>query len=254
MGGGRKRSSAVVGERRAGARLDRQGRSRAGREVSRHRVGAGTGLRIRWLGHLFDLGYKFEVLKLVWAKFLRYGENVLEAKKNPNWICPVYRGICNCSICRTKKGWFPTSCVYRKVVKLGYKSVAHYLIATQRASANSEDSSSADFSNKQLSDKSETSCVSDHDATAAKEESLEDGETSSKAKQSKPNRRQAKNSDSYKDDSRSESVVTSDAHNDQANKDAGCVTPSSKPTSRKRKYERSPDCVASRLRSQTNKP
>ncbi|PAN43103.1 hypothetical protein PAHAL_8G211100 [Panicum hallii] len=181
--------------------------------------------------------------------YMRYGENVLEAKKNPNWICPVCRGICNCSICRTKKGWFPTGCVYRKVVKLGYKSVAHYLIATQRASANSEDSSSADFSNKQLSDKSETSCVSDHDATAAKEESLEDGETSSKAKQSKPNRRQAKNSDSQ-----SESVVTSDAHNDQANKDAGCVTPSSKPTSRKRKYERSPDCVASRLRSRSNKP
>ena len=150
-----------------------------------------------------------------------------------------------------------------QVVKLGYKSVAHYLIATQRASANTEDSSSADFSNKQLPDKSETSCVSDHDATAAKE-SLEDGETSSKAKQSKANRRQVKNSDGDKDDSRSESVVTSDAHNDQANKNVGCVTPSSKPTSRKRKYERSPDCtarrlrspdcIASRLRSRSNKP
>ncbi|PAN51435.1 hypothetical protein PAHAL_9G594200 [Panicum hallii] len=184
--------------------------------------------------------------------YMRYGENVLEAKKNPNWICPVCRGICNCSICRTKKGWFPTGCVYRKVVKLGYKSVAHYLIATQRASANSEDSSSADFSNKQLSE-SEISSVSDHDATASKE-SLEDGETSSKAKQTKANRRHVKNSDGYKDDSRSESVVTSDSHNGQANKDAGCVTPSSKPTSRKRKYERSPDCVASRLRSQSNKP
>ena len=161
-------------------------------------------------------------------------------------------------------------CSFMQVVKLGYKSVAHYLIATQRASANTEDSSSADFSNNQLPDKSETSCVSDHDATAAKE-SLEDGETSSKAKQSKANcrqaknsdghkddsrsnRRQAKNSDGNKDDSRSESVVTSDAHNDQANKDAVCVTPSSKPTSRKRKYERSPDCIASRLRSRSNKP
>jgi len=193
-----------------------------------------------------------------------------------------------------------------QVVRLGYNSVAHYLIATQRASANPEDSSSADFSNKQLPDKSETSCVSDHDATAAKE-SLEDGKTSSKAKQSKANRRQAKNSDGHKDDSRSnrhqaknsdgnkddsrsESVVTSDARNDQANKDAGCVTPSSKPTSRKRKYERSEsgvtseshndqahkdavcvtpsskptsrkrkyerslDCIASRLRSRSNKP
>ena len=144
-------------------------------------------------------------------------------------------------------------CSFMQVVKLGYKSVAHYLIATQRASANPEDSSSADFSNNQLPDKSETSCVSDHDATAAKE-SLEDGETSSKAKQSKANRRQVKNSDGDKDDSRSESAVTSDAHNDQANNNVGCVTPSSKPTSRKRKYERSPDCIASRLRSRSNKP
>ncbi|KAL5678617.1 hypothetical protein ACJX0J_014748, partial [Zea mays] len=46
--------------------------------------------------------------------YMRYGENVLEVKKNPNWICPVCRGICNCSICRTKKGWFPTGSAYRK--------------------------------------------------------------------------------------------------------------------------------------------
>ncbi|KAF8676352.1 hypothetical protein HU200_047053 [Digitaria exilis] len=188
--------------------------------------------------------------------YMRYGENVLEAKKNPSWICPVCRGICNCSICRTKKGWFPTGSAYRKVVKLGYKSVAHYLIATQRASANSEDSSAADCSNKLLSDKSETSCISEHDAASSKD-SLEDGETSSKAKQSKATRCKVKNSDSNKDGSRSESVVTSDSQDDQANKDAGCVTPlskPSKPTSRKRKYERSPDCVASRLRSRSNKP
>lgn len=183
--------------------------------------------------------------------YMRYGENVLEAKKNPNWMCPVCRGICNCSICRTKKGWFPTGCAYKKAVRLGYKSVAHYLIATQRASANSEDSSAADSSNKLLSDKSETSCISDQDATAAKE-SLEDGETSSKAKESKTTCLQVKrNSDDYKDDRKSESVVTSDSQDVQVNKDAGCVTPSSKPA-RKRKYERSPDCVASRLRSRSN--
>ncbi|CAN6363172.1 unnamed protein product [Urochloa humidicola] len=184
--------------------------------------------------------------------YMRYGENVLEAMKNPNWICPVCRGICNCSICRTKKGWFPTGCAYKKAVGLGYKSVAHYLIATQRASNKSEDSSAADSSDKLLSDKSETSCISDHDATAAKE-SLEDVETSSKAKQSKTTCRQVKrNSDDYKDERKSESVVTSDSQDDQANKNAGCVTPSSKP-SRKRKYERSPDCVASRLRSRSNR-
>ncbi|CAL4992479.1 unnamed protein product [Urochloa decumbens] len=179
--------------------------------------------------------------------YMRYGENVLEAKKNPNWICPVCRGICNCSICRTKKGWFPTGCAYKKAVRLGYKSVAHYLIATQRASANKDDSSAADSLDKLLPDKSETSCISDHDATAA------NGETSSKAKQSKTACRQVKrSSDDCKDERKSESVVTSDTRDDQANKDAGCVTPSSKP-SRKRKYERSPDCVASRLRSRSIK-
>ncbi|VAH73867.1 unnamed protein product [Triticum turgidum subsp. durum] len=80
--------------------------------------------------------------------YMRYGENVLEAKSNPNWTCPVCRGICNCSICRTKRGWFPTGNAYRKVVRLGYKSVAHYLIATNKAGANSGDSSSADSSNE----------------------------------------------------------------------------------------------------------
>lgn len=45
----------------------------------------------------------------------RYGEHVLEANKNPNWICPVCRGICNCSLCRQAKGWAPTGALYRKV-------------------------------------------------------------------------------------------------------------------------------------------
>ncbi|CAN6372457.1 unnamed protein product [Urochloa humidicola] len=182
---------------------------------------------------------------------MRYGENVLEAKKNLNWVCPVCRDICNCSICRTKKRWFPTGCAYKKAVRLGYRSVAHYLIATQRASASSDDSRAADSSNKLHSDKSETSCISDHDATAAKE-SLEDGVTSSKAKQSKATCRQVKRKSDDCKDERNESVVTSYSQDDQVNKDAGCVTPLSKP-SRKRKYERSPDCVASRLRSWSNK-
>ncbi|XP_057984229.1 uncharacterized protein LOC131168645 [Malania oleifera] len=69
--------------------------------------------------------------------FMRYGEHVLEAKENPNWICPVCRGICNCSLCRQAKGWAPTGPLYRKISKLGFKSVAHYLIQTQRLDARS---------------------------------------------------------------------------------------------------------------------
>uniref|UniRef100_A0A1J3GE43 Cell division cycle-associated 7-like protein n=1 Tax=Noccaea caerulescens TaxID=107243 RepID=A0A1J3GE43_NOCCA len=65
--------------------------------------------------------------------FMRYGEHVLEALENPNWKCPVCRGICNCSLCRNHKGWVPTGPIYRRIAKLGYKSVAHYLIQTKRA-------------------------------------------------------------------------------------------------------------------------
>ncbi|KAI3946031.1 hypothetical protein MKX01_024787 [Papaver californicum] len=71
--------------------------------------------------------------------YTRYGENVLEANQNPDWICPVCRGICNCSLCRLAKGWMPTGYMYRKVEKLGYKSVAHYLIQTLRTETNSEE-------------------------------------------------------------------------------------------------------------------
>ncbi|KAE9448533.1 hypothetical protein C3L33_19570, partial [Rhododendron williamsianum] len=108
--------------------------------------------------------------------YTRYGENVLEANQNPSWICPVCRGICNCSRCRRAKGWAPTSSLYKKVnvlslyscntlpafaphwvktlfvigflmeatlmettglvveevTKIGFKSVAHYLIQTRQ--------------------------------------------------------------------------------------------------------------------------
>ncbi|PWZ23760.1 Cell division cycle-associated 7-like protein, partial [Zea mays] len=149
--------------------------------------------------------------KIIDTGCCRYGENVLEVKKNPNWICPVCRGICNCSICRTKKGWFPTGSAYSK------------------------DSSPA-VKEKSLSAKSESSCISDHDGPDANERP-EDGETSSKAKVKKATRLKVKNSsDGDKEDSRSESVVTSECQDGhQANTEAGCVTPSSKPVSRKRK-------------------
>ncbi|CAH2049776.1 unnamed protein product [Thlaspi arvense] len=69
----------------------------------------------------------------------QYGENVLEANQNPNWICPVCRGICNCSLCRQAKGWAPTGPLYKKISQLGFKSVAHYLIQTRRSQNGSEE-------------------------------------------------------------------------------------------------------------------
>ncbi|CAN1278325.1 Cell division cycle-associated 7-like protein [Linum perenne] len=73
--------------------------------------------------------------------YMRYGENVIEVNQNPDWICPVCRGICNCSLCRKGKGWLPTGNLYRKVTKLGFNSVAHFLIQTCRAKSTPEDSS-----------------------------------------------------------------------------------------------------------------
>ncbi|XWS41972.1 hypothetical protein CRYUN_Cryun17cG0128200 [Craigia yunnanensis] len=64
--------------------------------------------------------------------YMRYGEHVLEAIETPNWVCPVCRGICNCSLCRQAKGWAPTGALYRKISQMGFKSVAHYLIQTRR--------------------------------------------------------------------------------------------------------------------------
>ncbi|OMO56772.1 hypothetical protein CCACVL1_26283 [Corchorus capsularis] len=70
--------------------------------------------------------------------YTRYGEHVPEANENPNWVCPVCRGICNCSLCRKAKGWAPTGYLYKKISQMGFKSVAHYLIQTQRVQTNIE--------------------------------------------------------------------------------------------------------------------
>ncbi|GLT75254.1 hypothetical protein SLA2020_469900 [Shorea laevis] len=70
--------------------------------------------------------------------YMRYGEHVLEAIENPNWVCPVCRGICNCSLCRNAKGWAPTGALYKKISQMGFKSVAHYLIQTRQAQTNIE--------------------------------------------------------------------------------------------------------------------
>ncbi|CAI7735321.1 unnamed protein product [Closterium sp. NIES-53] len=63
--------------------------------------------------------------------FVRYGENIEEALADPAWECPVCRDICNCSICRNRKGWGPTGPLFHKVWGAGYQSVAHYLMLTR---------------------------------------------------------------------------------------------------------------------------
>ncbi|KAJ0252325.1 Zinc-finger domain of monoamine-oxidase A repressor R1 [Hirschfeldia incana] len=100
--------------------------------------------------------------------YMRYGEHVLETLENPDWTCPGCRGICNCSVCRKRKGWLPTGNAYKKVSKLGYKSVAHYLIQNNKQSETSEEDETDD-SPSQASAKRSLSFKE------AKESSEEDG-------------------------------------------------------------------------------
>ncbi|KAL2744040.1 cell division cycle-associated protein 7-like [Vespula maculifrons] len=57
----------------------------------------------------------------------RYGESAVEALQDPNWACPPCRGLCNCSICRTRNGLRPTGILAPVVQEEGYSSVMDYL-------------------------------------------------------------------------------------------------------------------------------
>jgi len=59
---------------------------------------------------------------------MRYGECVLDVQKDPSWLCPSCRDVCNCSFCRSAKGWAPTGNMYRAALEAGYDSVAHMLV------------------------------------------------------------------------------------------------------------------------------
>uniref|UniRef100_A0A0B7A9J1 Zinc-finger domain-containing protein n=1 Tax=Arion vulgaris TaxID=1028688 RepID=A0A0B7A9J1_9EUPU len=57
----------------------------------------------------------------------RYGEDALAALKDPNWICPPCREICNCSFCRRKKGRASTGILIHVAREHGYPDVNSYL-------------------------------------------------------------------------------------------------------------------------------
>ncbi|KAF3421811.1 hypothetical protein E2986_08675 [Frieseomelitta varia] len=57
----------------------------------------------------------------------RYGEDIVTALKDPDWACPPCRGLCNCSICRTKSGLSPTGKLVPVAKEEGYCSVMDYL-------------------------------------------------------------------------------------------------------------------------------
>ncbi|KAI4477908.1 hypothetical protein M0804_012388 [Polistes exclamans] len=69
----------------------------------------------------------------------RYGEDVIKALKNPKWACPPCRGLCNCSICRTKNGLAPTGILFPIVHEEGYSSVMDYLQSIEEKNNNEDD-------------------------------------------------------------------------------------------------------------------
>lgn len=57
----------------------------------------------------------------------RYGEDAKVALKDPDWICPPCRGICNCSFCRKKKGRCCTGILIHIAREHGFSDVCSYL-------------------------------------------------------------------------------------------------------------------------------
>lgn len=50
---------------------------------------------------------------------------------DPNWACPPCRGLCNCSICRTRDGKRPTGILAPIAQKNGHDNVKDFLISLQ---------------------------------------------------------------------------------------------------------------------------
>jgi len=48
----------------------------------------------------------------------RYGEELSVIKKDPTWICPRCKNLCNCSICRKKSGKPPIGVFQAKKAKI----------------------------------------------------------------------------------------------------------------------------------------
>ncbi|KAK3105105.1 hypothetical protein FSP39_017364, partial [Pinctada imbricata] len=57
----------------------------------------------------------------------RYGEDAKVALKDDNWSCPPCRGVCNCSLCRKRKGKSCTGILIHTARDQGFNSVYDYL-------------------------------------------------------------------------------------------------------------------------------
>jgi hypothetical protein len=56
---------------------------------------------------------------------MRMGENIVEAREDPEWRCPVCRDICNCSganCLRAKRNLFPTQQLTHEALSFGWQA------------------------------------------------------------------------------------------------------------------------------------
>ncbi|XP_014033699.2 cell division cycle-associated 7-like protein isoform X1 [Salmo salar] len=62
----------------------------------------------------------------------RYGEDVRSALLDPDWECPLCRGICNCSLCRRREGRCATGQLVHLAQHKGHSNVQDYLESIQK--------------------------------------------------------------------------------------------------------------------------
>ncbi|KAM9340267.1 cell division cycle-associated 7-like protein [Symphorus nematophorus] len=62
----------------------------------------------------------------------RYGEDVRAVLLDPNWSCPICRGMCNCSLCRKKEGRCATGILVGLARYNGHDNVHEYLESIQK--------------------------------------------------------------------------------------------------------------------------
>nr|XP_046272977.1 cell division cycle-associated 7-like protein [Scatophagus argus] len=62
----------------------------------------------------------------------RYGEDVRTVLLDPNWSCPICRGMCNCSLCRKKEGRCATGILVGLARYNGHDNVHKYLESLQK--------------------------------------------------------------------------------------------------------------------------
>ncbi|XP_026205296.1 cell division cycle-associated 7-like protein [Anabas testudineus] len=62
----------------------------------------------------------------------RYGEDVRSVLLDPEWSCPICRGMCNCSLCRKKEGRCATGILVGLARYNGHDNVHEYLKSIQK--------------------------------------------------------------------------------------------------------------------------